>query len=284
MSLSAFIRKLTKKNKKIFFITDNSDFQLLDRSLNENRILSIDTEFDWRNTYFPNLSLLQIGFSDEIYILDCLTCDPTKLLKNVLESTSYLKVFHSSRSDATILSKCLGIKSLNCFDIQQGEKLIRGTEIEGYASIVKRYFLTNLDKSQTKSNWLKRPLSAEQIEYASNDVDYLLEIYHVQKNLLDKKNKLKEVIYLTEKEVNLGNEDLLDSRIRKIKKKYSKEYLSIFLWREKIAIQENVPPKKILKDENIKKLIQIIDNNKLKECDWIIKEDKHRFDFLKKFK
>ena len=41
MSLSAFIRKLTKKNKKIFFITDNSDFQLLDKSLNENRILYV---------------------------------------------------------------------------------------------------------------------------------------------------------------------------------------------------------------------------------------------------
>ena len=96
--------------------------------------------------------------------------------------------------------------------------------------------------------------------------------------------KLQEAINFTNKEVDLGNEDLSNSRIRKIKKKYSKEYLSIFLWREKVAIQENLPPKKILKDENIKKLIHIIEENNVKECDWIIKEDKHRIDFLKNFK
>ena len=284
MSPLALIRKFTKKNKKIYFISDSSDFQILNKSLNENTVLSIDTEFDWRNTYFPNLSLLQIGFSNEIYIIDCLACNPTNLVKEFLESISHLKIFHSSRSDATILSKCLGVKTFNCFDIQQGEKIIRRTEIEGYASIVKRYFHTNLDKSQTKSNWLKRPLSLEQIEYAANDVDYLLEIYHIQRKLLDRKNKLQEAINLTNKEVDLGNEDLSNSRIRKIKKKYSKEYLSIFLWREKVAIQENLPPKKILKDENIKKLIHIIEDNNVKECDWIIKEDKHRIDFLKNFK
>ena len=71
---------------------------------------------------FPNLSLLQIGFSNEIYIIDCLACNPANLVKEFLESISHLKIFHSSRSDATILSKCLGVKTFNCFDIQQGEK------------------------------------------------------------------------------------------------------------------------------------------------------------------
>ena len=106
MSPLALIRKFTKKNKKIYFISDSSDFHLLNKSLNENKVLSIDTEFDWRSTYFPNLSLLQIGFSNEIYIIDCLACNPTNLVKEFLESISHLKIFHSSRSDATILSKC----------------------------------------------------------------------------------------------------------------------------------------------------------------------------------
>ena len=123
---------------------------------------------------------------------------------------------------------------------------------------------------------VKRPLTAEQIEYAANDVDYLLDIYHIQrKRLIENKSRG----YKFNKRSRSWNEDLSNSRIRKIKKKYSKEYLSIFLWREKVVIQENLPPKKILKDENIKKLIHIIEDNNVKECDWIIKEDKHRIDF-----
>ena len=80
-----------------------------------------------------------------------------------LENHDCLKIFHSVRSDATVLSKCLNCKCRNVFDIQIAEKLILKGEIQSYGKIVERYFGLKLDKTETNSNWLKRPLTENQV-------------------------------------------------------------------------------------------------------------------------
>ena len=80
-----------------------------------------------------------------------------------MEDSSHLKILHSVRSDATVIKNCLGLKINNVFDIQIAEKEISKEGIKNYASIVGEYFSVNLDKAQTNSNWLKRPLTSEQL-------------------------------------------------------------------------------------------------------------------------
>ena len=70
----------------------------------------MDTEFDWRNTYFPVLSLLQISTAKSIFLIDCLKCKDLKFFKDVLEDKNKLIIFHSARSDTTVLSTNLGIR------------------------------------------------------------------------------------------------------------------------------------------------------------------------------
>ena len=135
---------LTNK-KTIYLIDSDNDVNFLISSLENEEILGIDTEFDWRTTYFPTLSLLQIATKGRIFLIDCLQCKNLKNLKNIIEDQDRLIIFHSSRSDATVLFTNLHIKVKNVFDIQIAEKIIRGGDIKNYASIVKTYLNISLN-------------------------------------------------------------------------------------------------------------------------------------------
>ena len=140
---------------------------------------------------------------------------------------------------------------------QVAEQKINGGEILNYAAIVKKYFSVSLDKSQTNSNWLKRPLSDEQIKYALDDIDFLIEIYNYQVKSLSKINLKNKAVLDSEKEANLGNQSLKKIRLKKIQKKFSKRNIEIFIWREDLAKEGNIPPAYIFKDKHLKKLSKI---------------------------
>lgn len=258
----SIFRRIFKKNKKTYLISSIHDLHKVRDCLKGENIFCIDTEFDWRTTYFPKLSILQLGFSKKIFIFDCLSFNPSDFLKKYMEDNSYLKIFHSVRSDATVIKNCLGIKINNVFDIQIAEKAISDGDIKNYASIVGDYFSVNLDKAQTNSNWLKRPLTSDQLKYAYEDVDFLIEIYLAQKRILSKKNILKKIFHLSQEEAELGNEDLKTNRLNKRKNKMKKKEKEVFLWRENFAIQRNVPPNFIIKENKISYLCKLSSHDK----------------------
>ena len=242
------------KNKKtIYLIDSDDDVNFLIFSIENEKILGIDTEFDWRNTYFPILSLLQIATRDKIFLIDCLQCKNLKNLKKILEDQDRLVVFHSSRSDTTVLYTNLNVKVKNVYDIQVAEKIIHGGDIKNYASIVKKYFNFSLNKSEKNSNWLKRPFSDDQMEYAADDVNFLIEIYQKQIKILRNLSLDQKAFQHSKKESFLGNQDLHVSRLKKLKN-VSKLTKDIFLWREKQASMKDIPPSHIFKDNKLKDL------------------------------
>ena len=251
------------KNKKtIFFIDTEDDVDFLIHSLENKTILGIDTEFDWRTTYFPILSLIQIATTNKIFLIDCLKCKKLEKLKSILEDQERVIIFHSSRSDATVLYTNLKFKVKNVYDIQAAEKIISGGDTKNYASLVKKYFNFSLIKSETNSNWLKRPLSDDQIEYAADDVNFLIEIYKKQLKILKKLSQDKKAFEYSMKESSLGNQDLLVSRLKKLKNK-SKLTKSIFIWRERYASKKNIPPSYIFRDNKLKDLTNEIKLNNM---------------------
>lgn len=261
------------KNKKtIYLIESEEDESFVKESLEKEKYIGIDTEFNWRNTYFPELSLLQISTSSKILLIDCLKCKKLGYLNKIFEDKTKTVVMHSSRSDTTVLNTNLKIKLNNCFDIQIAEKIINGGEIKNYGFIVAKYFGYELDKSETNSNWLKRPLTHKQLEYAADDVNYLIPIYKKQLKDLKKLKKEKVAIMEFRKETLLGNQELYISRLKKLKKA-SKEERDIFLWREKHASEKNLPPSYIFEDKFLKTITKKVKNRK-----------EHPDDFLKFFK
>jgi ribonuclease D len=285
MSFFSFFRRYLKKKKSLFFVSDKKSLKIMDIDLSESKIIGIDTEFDWRTTYFPILSIVQISTLNHLYLIDCLKVDPKITLKKCIENKNVLKIFHSARSDTTVLSKCLECKTKNVFDIQVAEKFLENGEPKAYGKIVKKYFGIDLKQSETNSNWLKRPLTENQISYAFEDVDFLIDIYYFQKKKLIRNALFEKVLQVSKKEADLGNESLKKLRIEKKQKKLSNRNINIFKWREEIAEAQNIPPTYIFHEKDLKKLSKIArnDNSSKKQIMTIIGDTRLTEDFISKF-
>ena len=86
-------------------------------------MIAVDTEFIWRNTYFPSLSLIQISTHNKIFIFDMYQNNNLIELKKIFESNEIKKIFHSLRSDISVLKSALNVKVLNVFDTQIAESI-----------------------------------------------------------------------------------------------------------------------------------------------------------------
>lgn len=277
------IFSLFKKNffrKNFFLIDDEIKLDDLIEKIKSLKVISVDTEFEWRRTYHPRLSLIQICDGNDVFLLDCLLCKNVEKVKFIFESVQILKVFHAVRSDTTVLFSSLGIKTNNVFDVQIAEKIINNLNVKSYSYLVEKYINLSINKSETNSNWMKRPFSNNQLKYASEDVEFLIDIYTKQNKLLDKKGKLKEAFYLSKEEAGLGNQELYISRLQKIKDK-SEIDEKIFMWREKLAKKKDIPTSFILSDKKLKKLSKRFFQKGLEsDLSDLIDNNEHFEDFL----
>ena len=254
-----FIKNLVSKffiKKEIILIDSLDKIEFLISHLSKQSLLGLDTEFDWRNTYLPKLSLIQISSSTKIFLLDALKIKDFSFLRSILEDKNKKIIMHASRSDTTVLSSNLNIYIENVFDIQIAEKIIFNNEIKNYGSIVKNHFNLDLEQSQTNSNWLKRPISVNQISYAAEDVSFLLPIYSKQLKILKKIGKLNSAFDQSYQEAKKGNTSLHITRLKKLKKATDRQR-KIFLWREEKAFSEDVPPSYIISDKNLNRLYKL---------------------------
>jgi len=277
------IFSLFKKNffrKNFFLIDDEIKLDDLIEKITSLKVISVDTEFEWRRTYHPKLSLIQICDGNDVFLIDCLLCKNVEKVKFIFESVQILKVFHAVRSDTTVLFSSLGIKTNNVFDVQIAEKIINNLDVKSYSYLVEKYINLSINKSETNSNWMKRPFSNNQLKYASEDVEFLIDIYTKQNKLLDKKGKLKEAFYLSKEEAGLGNQELYISRLQKIKDK-SEIDEKIFMWREELAKKKDIPTSFILSDKKLKKLSKRFFQEGLEsDLSDLIDNNEHVEDFL----
>ena len=277
------IFSLFKKNffrKNFFLIDDEIKLDDLIEKITSLKVISVDTEFEWRRTYHPKLSLIQICDGNDVFLIDCLLCKNIEKVKFIFESVQILKVFHAVRSDTTVLFSSLGIKTNNVFDVQIAEKIINNLNVKSYSYLVEKYINLSINKSETNSNWMKRPFSNNQLKYASEDVEFLIDIYTKQNKLLDKKGKLKEAFYLSKEEAGLGNQELYISRLQKIKDK-SEIDEKIFMWREELAKKKDIPTSFILSDKKLKKLSKRFFQEGLEsDLSDLIDNNEHFEDFL----
>ena len=273
--------------KEVLYINEGSSLSSAIKDFESYDQLAIDTEFIWRDTYFPKLSLIQIATANKIYILDCLVLEISSIEK-VFSNKNILKIFHSVRGDSSVIFNCLGIKIENTFDTQIAEDILvkkSGNQIS-YKKLVKKYLFKSISKSETNSDWGKRPLRGNQLDYAAEDVRYLHSIMDIQNKKITRSNKLDLLYYLCEKENKLGREDFSISRLKRLKKKnrnVSSKEIEIFIWREDQAKQHNVPPSHIFEDRYLKKLKKILEDKNLNETKWIIKNDSSRNEFMSAF-
>ena len=151
-------------------------------ALSDQDLLAVDTEFIRTNTFFPKIALIQISDGKECFLVDVLAVSHYDGLKRLLEDSDRTLIFHACAEDLEVLEHGLNIVPKNIFDTQIAAGIANLGYSMGYARLVQHLFDVELDKQETRSDWLARPLTERQIEYAALDVAYL----HAMHEILDK--------------------------------------------------------------------------------------------------
>lgn len=141
-------------------------------------VIGLDTEFVRERTYWPHLALVQIALRDadggvEVLLVDPLATGMADALRPLLLDPGTLKVMHSASEDLIALRHACGAVPQPLFDTQSAAALAGVGAGLGYQKLVEQVEGVRLDKGETRSDWLRRPLSDAQLQYAADDVRHL---------------------------------------------------------------------------------------------------------------
>lgn len=173
------------------FIESIEDLAFLNEELLLKPYVGVDTEFRRTTKDNMRLALLQINDAEEIYLIDTVLIDDPKDHCSFLFSDSVIKIFHSCKEDIEAVYSWTGKKMINLFDTQLAEAFLNGHYSIGYQGLVEEKLGITVDKGETRSNWIRRPLTDSQLKYAASDVDFLIELFIEQKKSLNLSNKLE---------------------------------------------------------------------------------------------
>ena len=153
--------------------TDDELAQYVTRLLSEPRY-AMDTEFHRERTYFPKLALVQILGAGEIVLIDPLACDLSPLKQ--LFASDCLAVLHAAQQDLDVLTHAVGAVPERMFDTQLAAGFL-GYSTPSLVSLLHSELRVTAAKGDRLTDWLRRPLSADQCDYAASDVAHLLELH-----------------------------------------------------------------------------------------------------------
>jgi ribonuclease D len=221
-------------------------------------VLALDTEFMRERTYYARLCLMQVGVGGEAWIVDPLEVSDLGPLLEVMADRDVLKVLHAGGQDLEILTRMAGTPPVPVFDTQVAATLAGFPSQVGYARLVKDLFDVDLDKSDTYTDWSRRPLTPAQIEYALSDVRYLPEIHA---ELTERLTRAGRMSWLKADFERLSDpatyDDVPEQQFRRIKRasSLSRRQLGVLqgvaAWREREARRRDLPRRWVVGDETL---------------------------------
>ncbi|HEA8623784.1 TPA: ribonuclease D [Escherichia coli] len=138
--------------------------------------IALDTEFVRTRTYYPQLGLIQLFDGEHLALIDPLGITDWSPLKAILRDPSITKFLHAGSEDLEVFLNVFGELPQPLIDTQILAAFCGRPMSWGFASMVEEYSGVTLDKSESRTDWLARPLTERQCEYAAADVWYLLPI------------------------------------------------------------------------------------------------------------
>lgn len=246
---------------QVHFIDNNEQLTNICQKFAKSEFLALDTEFVRQKTYYPILALLQVCDGQQIALIDPTTIKNLSPLMNVLYDEQITKVFHSARQDMEIFYCLNQTVPKSLFDTQIAAALLGFGEQIGYAALVKQLLNIDLDKSQTRTDWLKRPLTQKQLAYAADDVRHLAALYPLQKQQLEAKNRLSwledDFRVLSSNSTYEPSPDTIWRKtkgVNRLKNQKLAILKNLCAWRETQAIEQNRPRRRVLSDDILMEL------------------------------
>ena len=159
------------------YLTTDEDLASLCERLKSSTILALDTEFVREKTYYHQLGLIQVSDGTTSAAIDPLQISNLEPFLDLIRNQNTVKVFHAARQDLEILYRLCGSMVLPIFDTQIAASLVGWGSQISFAKIVDKVLGKKINKSETYTDWCRRPLSESQIEYALDDVRLLFPVY-----------------------------------------------------------------------------------------------------------
>lgn len=242
-------------------VTTAPDLAALAARLAAEPRVGLDTEFLRERTYRAQLCLVQLSSPSDAACVDPLALTDLTPLAEVLASSAVVKVMHASRQDLEVLMPSTGLVR-PVFDTQIAAALTGLPAQIGYAEAVRRLLGQQLAKSHTRTDWSRRPLSSEQLEYALDDVRYLLPL---AARLQEELGRLGRLEWLAEELATLEDAGALgtdpDNAWQRLKGLKELDPARVRLaralaaWRERRAVDSNRPRGWILDDAVLRDII-----------------------------
>lgn len=234
------------------WIGNDSDLEkLLIRIRSEERI-ALDTEFHREKTYYPRLALIQLAWSDGCAIVDPLSCD-ARLLSKIF-GVDHLIVLHAAQQDLDVMTHAIGVIPERIFDTQIAAGFL-GHSTPSLAALTNAELKIMLPKGDRLTDWLRRPLTDSQKEYAASDVEHLLEIHDRLVEKLSERHRLSWALdaceELRQRKVGPGDPALAWQKqkdVRALKPRTRGVLAALAEWRERRAMASDIPPRQVLPD------------------------------------
>lgn len=244
-------------------ITTTNDLEAACLDLVKADFITIDTEFLREKTFWPQLCLIQMASPTRALIVDPLAKDiDLAPFFTLMADQSVLKVFHAARQDLEIVFHLGNMLPKPIFDSQVAAMVLGFGDSIAYDALVSRVNGAHIDKTSRFTDWSRRPLTDQQLEYALADVTHLCDVYV---DLVAKLEEQGRATWLNEEMAVLeapGTYDIhpddawkrLRNRMRKPQDLAILQRLAS--WREHLARSRNVPRGRILKDDALYEIAQ----------------------------
>lgn len=167
-------------------ITDNAALLEVCNLAQQKSAVALDTEFMRVSTYFPKLGLIQLYDGERVSLIDPLAITDFSPFVALLSNPKVLKVLHSCSEDLLVFLQEFDQLPRPMIDTQIMARFLGLGTSAGLAKLAQQYLNVEIDKGATRTNWIKRPLSDIQLQYAAGDVWYLLPLYHILEKELAK--------------------------------------------------------------------------------------------------
>lgn len=226
---------------------------------NKSPYLSLDTEFIRTTTFYPQPGLFQLATDNACWLLDPLTISDWTPFNALMLSPNIIKVFHACLEDLEVCRQLLGVLPTPLFDTQMCLAYIGEGGSVGFQRAVAGILDIDIPKGATRTNWLQRPLTDHQVEYATADVYYLHQLYPKVLTRLEELGRLHWLEEDCARIIELASlvSDDYSQAYQRVKlgwklrpqEQYVLQQLSI--WREIEARERDVPRNKVADDPTL---------------------------------
>ena len=247
------------------YIDNDADLQRYCQQWQQAELLALDTEFIRTDTFYPIAALIQLNDGTANFLIDPLEINDFDDFKTVLTSPAITKVLHSFTEDLEVFHRVLGIYPQPLIDTQVAAAIDGLGFSLGYQRLTEMLLGIKLNKGETRSNWLQRPLTDSQCHYAAMDVEHLPQMYNLLKTSLDSKGRWQWVMEECQQLLDQAIEpDDTMNYHKKIKSawKLNREQLAVLItitdWREQQARALDRPRGRILKDHSCYEIARLL--------------------------